>query len=176
MNNVKIEPFKVIGISVRTTNENGQAGKDIPVLFFFTGVHGDYHKPSDDANKINYNGELQIVKFVYNVVDAANKKGKLPFAKTREAVSMGKSSFKVTLGIMPDYTYSGSGVRVDGVSEGKVAQKVGIKAGDVILQLGDIKFTDVQSYMSALGKFTKGEATKVKVKRGSEELVFDIVF
>ena len=150
--------------------------KDIPVLFFFTGVHGDYHKPSDDANKINYNGELQIVKFVYNVVDVANKKGKLPFAKTREAVSMGKSSFKVTLGIMPDYTYSGSGVRVDGVSEGKVAQKVGIKAGDVILQLGDIKFTDVQSYMSALGKFTKGEATKVKVKRGNEELVFDIVF
>lgn len=89
---------------------------------------------------------------------------------------MGKSSFKVTLGIMPDYTYSGSGVRVDGVSEGKIAQKVGIKAGDVILQLGDIKFTDVQSYMSALGKFTKGEATKVKVKRGNEELVFDIVF
>ena len=73
-------------------------------------------------------------------------------------------------------SYFMKGVRVDGVSEGKIAQKVGIKAGDVILQLGDIKFTDVQSYMSALGKFTKGEATKVKVKRGNEELVFDIVF
>ena len=150
--------------------------KDIPVLFFFTGVHGDYHKPSDDANKINYNGELQVVKYIYNVVDAANKKGKLPFAKTREAASMGKSSFKVTLGIMPDYTYSGSGVRVDGVSEGKIAQKAGIKAGDVITQLGDIKFTDVQSYMGALGKFNKGDATKVKLKRGNEELMFDIVF
>jgi aminopeptidase YwaD len=150
--------------------------KDIPVLFFFTGVHSDYHKPSDDADKINYTGELQVVKYIYNVVDGTNKKGKLGFTKTRETASTGKSSFKVTLGIMPDYTYSGSGVRVDGISEGKTAQKVGIKAGDVITQLGDIKFTDVQSYMGALGKFNKGDATKVKVKRGNEELVFDIVF
>jgi S1-C subfamily serine protease len=77
---------------------------------------------------------------------------------------------------MPDYTFSGSGVRVDGVSEGKLAQRIGIKAGDVVVQLGDIKFTDVQSYMGALGKFNKGDATKVKVKRGTEELTFDIVF
>ena len=150
--------------------------KDIPVLFFFTGVHSDYHKPSDDANKINYNGELQVVKYIYTVIEAANKKGKFLFSKTRETQSMGKSSFKVTLGIMPDYTFSGSGVRVDGVSEGKTAQKVGIKTGDIILQLGDTKFTDVQSYMGVLGKFNKGDATKVKVKRGNEELVFDIVF
>jgi aminopeptidase YwaD len=150
--------------------------KDIPVLFFFTGVHSDYHKPTDDASKINYTGELMVVKYIYDIIDAANKKGKLAFTKTRETQSMGKSSFKVTLGIMPDYTYSGSGVRVDGISEGKTAQKVGIKAGDVVTQLGDIKFTDVQSYMGALGKFNKGDATKVKVKRGNEELTFDIIF
>jgi aminopeptidase YwaD len=150
--------------------------KDIPVLFFFTGVHSDYHKPTDDASKINYTGELMVVKYIYDIIDAANKKGKLAFTKTRETQSMGKSSFKVTLGIMPDYTYSGSGVRVDGISEGKTAQKVGIKAGDVVTQLGDHKFTDVQSYMGALGKFNKGDATKVKVKRGKEELTFDIIF
>ena len=150
--------------------------KDIPVLFFFTGVHGDYHKPSDDADKINYNGELQIVKYVFNIVGAADKKGKLAFTKTREAAATGKNTFKVSLGIMPDYTYSGSGVRVDGLSEGKLAQRIGIKAGDIVIQLGDIKFTDVSSYMGALGKFNKGDATKVKVKRGTEELTFDIVF
>ena len=150
--------------------------KDIPVLFFFTGAHSDYHKPTDDADKINYNGELQVVKYIYNVIDAANKKGKFAFTKTRETASSGRSSFKVSLGIMPDYTFSGSGVRVDGISEGKIAQKAGIKPGDVIVQLGDIKFTDVQSYMGALGKFNKGDAAKVKVKRGSEELIFDIVF
>jgi len=150
--------------------------KDIPVLFFFTGAHSDYHKPSDDADKINYTGELQVVKYIYSVIDITNSKGKLAFTKTREAQAQGKRSFNVSLGIMPDYTYSGAGVRADGVSEGKLAQKVGIKAGDVIMQIGDFKITDVQGYMQVLGKFNKGDATKVKVKRGSEEMVFDVVF
>ena len=150
--------------------------KDIPVLFLFTGVHSDYHKPSDDADKINYTGQLKVVNYIYDIVVATNKKEKLSFTKTREAATSAKSSFKVTLGIMPDYTFSGSGVRVDGVSDGKIAQKVGIQTGDVVEQLGDIKFTDVQGYMGALGKFKKGEASKVKVKRGDKELWFDIVF
>ncbi len=150
--------------------------KDIPVLFFFTGVHSDYHKPTDVATKINYNGELMVVKYIYNLINETDKQGKIAFTKTRESMLMGKGSFKVTLGIMPDYTFSGNGVRVDGVSEGKTAQKVGIKAGDVITQLGEHKFSDVQTYMDALNKFNKGDATKVKVKRGKEELVFDVVF
>ena len=116
-----------------------------------------------------------MIKYIYSLIEATNKKGKLAFTKTRE-VAMNKTTFKVSLGIMPDYTYSGSGVRVDGVSEGKVAQKVGIKAGDVITQLGDYKFTDVQTYMEALSKFKKGDATSVKLKRGSQEINFDIVF
>lgn len=150
--------------------------KDIPVLFFFTGAHSDYHKPSDDADKINYTGEVLLLKYIYRVIDEVNDKGKLAFSKTREVQSQGKRSFGVSLGIMPDYTYSGTGVRTDGVSEGKLAQKVGIKAGDVIVQIGEHKVSDVQGYMQVLGKFNKGDATKVKVKRGSEELVFDIVF
>lgn len=150
--------------------------KDMPVLFFFTGAHVDYHKPTDDADKINYTGELMVLKYIYNVIDGTNKKGKLTFTKTRETQVQGKRSFGVSLGIMPDYTYSGAGVRADGVSEGKLAQKVGIKAGDVITQIGDFKIADVQGYMQVLGKFNKGDATKVKVNRGKEEIVFDIVF
>ncbi len=150
--------------------------KDIPVLFFFTGTHSDYHKPSDDADKINYLGELQIVNLIYGVVEKTNKNGKLAFTKTREIPMSSKSTFKVSLGIMPDYTFSGVGVRADGISEGKLAQRVGIKAGDILTQLGDYKITDMQNYMETLKKFNKGDATKVKVKRGTEELVFDIVF
>lgn len=150
--------------------------KDIPVLFFFTGLHGDYHKPTDDADKINYNGELQVVKYINALVEATDKKGKLNFTKTREVAMSSKTSFKVTMGIMPDYTFSGIGVRADGVSEGKLAQRVGIKAGDVLVQLGEHTFSDVQSYMETLAKFKKGDATKVKVMRGKEELVFDVVF
>lgn len=150
--------------------------KDMPVLFFFTGAHSDYHKPTDDADKINYNGELLLIKYIYAVIEKTNKKGKLAFTKTREAQQQGRRSFSVSLGIMPDYTFSGVGVRADGISEGKVADKAGLKTGDVIIQIGDHKTSDVQGYMQALGKFKKGEATKVKVIRGTEEMVFDIVF
>ena len=150
--------------------------KDIPVLFFFTGAHGDYHKPSDDADKINYNGELVLIKYIYSVVEKTNNKGKLAFTKTREAQQMGRRSFSVSMGIMPDYTFSGAGVRADGISEGKVAEKAGLKTGDVIVQIGDFKIPDVQGYMQTLGKFKKGDATKVTVKRGTEEIVFNIIF
>ncbi|MEP7111420.1 MAG: M28 family peptidase [Ferruginibacter sp.] len=150
--------------------------KNIPVLFFFTGTHPDYHKPTDDADKINYIGEFQVLKFIFALIEKTNNKGQLAFAKTRETQMNARASFKVTLGIMPDYTYEGSGVRADGVTEGRTAQKAGIKAGDIITQLGEYKFSDLQTYMETLNKFNKGDATKVKVKRGNEELTFDIVF
>ncbi len=150
--------------------------KNIPVLFFFTGIHSDYHKPTDDADKINYIGTFKVVKYIYQLIEAANDKGKLNFTKTKEAAMGAKSSFKVTLGIMPDYTFSGIGVRADGISEGKLAQKVGIQAGDVIIKLGNDSFNDVQAYMEVLSKFKKGDATTVTVQRGTEKLQFDIVF
>ena len=150
--------------------------KDIPVLFFFTGLHSDYHKPTDDADKINFKGALQVIKFINTLVEATDKKSKLSFTKTREIAMGNKTNFKVAMGIMPDYTFSGTGVRADGISEGKLAQRVGIKAGDVLVQLGEHTFSDVQSYMETLAKFKKGDATKVKVIRGKEELVFDVVF
>ena len=150
--------------------------KDIPVLFFFTGAHSDYHKPSDDADKINYTGELMLIKYIYSVIEKTNDKGKLTFTKTRETQQMGKRSFSVSMGIMPDYTFSGTGVRADGISEGKPAEKAGLKAGDIIIQIGDYKIPDVQGYMQVLGKFKKGDATKVTVKRGTENIVFDIIF
>ncbi len=150
--------------------------KDIPVLFFFTGTHSDYHKPTDDADKINYNGAVQVINYIKNILSSTSTMDKIVFTKTREAAPTARTGFKVSMGIMPDYTYSGNGVLVDGVSEGKPAKKAGIKTGDVIYQLGDYKFSDVQTYMEALSKFNKGDATRVKLKRGKEDLFFDIVF
>ena len=142
--------------------------KDIPVLFYFTGLHMDYHRPSDDADKINYVGELRIVQQIYKLVESLNDKGKLAFTKTRESATSTTASFKVTLGIMPDYTYAGSGVRADGVSEGRPAQKAGLQAGDVIIQLGEHSVNSLETYMQALGKFKKGDKTVVKFKRGND--------
>ncbi len=149
--------------------------KNIPVLFFFTGGHKDYHKPTDDAAKINYVGELKIIKYIENIIAQTNEIDKLTFTKTRE-VSMGRNSFKVSMGIMPDYTFSGNGVMVDAVSENRPAIKAGIKTGDVLTQLGDHKFNDMQSYMDALNKFNKGESTKVKLLRGKEEMELIVTF
>lgn len=150
--------------------------KDMPVLFFFTGLHTDYHKPSDDFDKINYNGQLLVVKYITRLIARSSKEPKLTFTKTREQQTTTSARFTVSMGIMPDYTFSGAGVKVDGVSEGRAAQKAGLKAGDIVTKLGDFTISSVESYMQALSKFKKGDTTKVKVKRGADELEFDILF
>jgi aminopeptidase YwaD len=150
--------------------------KDLPVLFFFTGTHSDYHKPSDDADKINYEGELKIIRYIQSLIEKTASLDKISFTKTREAAAMGKSSFKVTMGIMPDYTFSDNGVKVDGVSENRPAQKAGVKTGDVIYQLGDFMVSDVETYMQALNKFKKGDTTTVKIKRGTDDIKVEITF
>lgn len=149
--------------------------KNIPVLFFFTGTHSDYHKPSDDADKINVRGELSIVRYIESLIRRSADLDSISFTKTREAAT-GKSSFKVSMGIMPDYTFSGDGVLVEGVSDNKPAQKAGIRAGDVIYQLGPHRFSDVQTYMQALNKMEKGMPVPVRLRRGKEELVLSVTF
>jgi len=150
--------------------------KDIPVLFFFTGTHTDYHKPGDDADKINYNGMLQIISYIKNLLTATNDKDKIAFTKTREVHSGMRSSFKVTLGVMLDYTFSGPGIYVDAVTEDRPAQKAGVEAKDIILQVGEYPLADVQGYMQALSKFEKGQTTTLKVKRGDKELLLPVTF
>jgi aminopeptidase YwaD len=149
--------------------------KGIPVLFFFTGIHSDYHKPTDDFDKINYPGELQVLKYIYSVVEKVNSMGRIAFTSTRE-VSTDVPRFTVTLGIMPDYTFSGSGVRADGISEGRPAQKAGLKTGDVIIQLGVFPVSSMEKYMDALSKFKKGDVTTVKYRRGNEVLEAPVQF
>lgn len=148
---------------------------NIPVLFFFTGSHSDYHKTTDDWEKINFNGEKDIIHLIYNIIQTADAKGKFEFLKTREQQA-GKATFKVSLGVIPDYGYTGTGLRIEGATPGKIGEKIGLQAGDILLQLGDYKFVDINSYMEVLSKFKKGDATKLHIKRGEKELVFDIVF
>ena len=150
--------------------------KDIPVLFFFTGLHTDYHKPSDDADKINYIGQLQIVKFINQLVLFNKSNEKYIFTKTREQQTSTSAKFSVSMGIMPDYTFSGNGVRVDGVSDNRPAKKAGILAGDVVKQLGEYQTSSVESYMQALSKFKKGDVTKVLIIRGTKEFEFQVIF
>jgi aminopeptidase YwaD len=177
--NDKKSPF-VIHIDSSGTGPSDHTSfyrKNIPVLFFFTGLHSDYHKPTDDYDKINYLGELSVVNYIYSLIAKENKMNdRLVFTKTRETQNGTSARFSVTMGIMPDYTYAGTGVRVDGISDGKAAQKAGLLTGDVILQLGEYNTSSLENYMQALGKFKKGDTTKVTIKRGSETLQKQVQF
>jgi aminopeptidase YwaD len=144
--------------------------KDIPVLHFFSGTHDDYHKPSDDEHKINYAGQQKIMEFMLQIIAKLDTKGEIAFTKTNDSANEDAPRFKVTLGVVPDYGFDGEGMRIDGVSDGKPAQKAGLRAGDIVMQIGDHKVVDMMSYMKALGKFAKGDKTTVKVKRGDQLL------
>ena len=150
--------------------------KNIPVLHFFTGSHNDYHKPSDDADKINYEGEAEVLDLIIKMVNELDSEPKLAFLQTKSTSMSTARSFKVTLGVMPNYTATVEGLQVDGVTDGKPAQKAGILAGDVIIQIGDRKIKDIEQYMEALGVFDKGQTVPVKVIRNKEEITVSLTF
>ena len=149
--------------------------KNIPVLFFFTGQHSDYHKPTDDIDKVNFSGEKQVLETIAQIVQLLDKQPKLTFQETKSKEG-DSPRFKVTLGIMPDYTWEGEGVRVDGVTDGKPAFKAGLLKGDIIIGLGDLTVKNIQDYMKGLSLHSKGDSTKVKVKRGTEEKTMPVTF
>lgn len=176
--------IKVGGIQPKTTDSGvGPSDHtsfyfaDKPVLHFFTGQHTDYHKPSDDSEKINYEGTLDVGNYIIALIEMLDGKGKLVFTKTKdEDENRRAASFKVTLGVMPDYVYNGEGMRVDGVIDGRPGAKAGLLKGDVIVQMGDLPVKDIYGYMEGLSKFKAGEKTKVKVKRGDKTVEVEVTF
>jgi hypothetical protein len=150
--------------------------KNIPVLHFFTGSHSDYHKPSDDADKINTEGEAKILNLIVDLVNSKTSSEKLAFLPTKNRTMVARSAFKVTMGVMPSYSANVEGLKVDGVSEGKPAQKAGIATGDIIMKIGEIEVKDIQTYMDALGKFEKGQTVPIVLKRGEKVMTMPVTF
>ena len=149
--------------------------QDIPVIHFFTGQHEDYHKPTDDAEKLNYEGMRLISSYLFSLVQELDDDKKLAFRKTKNE-SEEVPRFKVTLGVMPDYLFDGKGMRIDGISEDKPAQKAGLQKGDIVVQLGDSTVVDMMSYMRALSAFEPGDTTSVLVLRNDQTLKAPITF
>ena len=148
---------------------------DIPVLHFFTGQHEDYHKPTDDTEKLNYEGMQTISNYIFEIITDLDNNGKLPFRATKnESDSVPK--FKVGLGVTPDYLYDGEGMRIDGTRENTPATNAGIQKGDVVMKIGDNDISDMMSYMKALAAFKKGDTTKVTVKREEELIEVEVTF
>ena len=149
--------------------------KDLPVLFYFTGQHSDYHKITDDTEKINFNGMMKIYENIFTLVRSLEKVNEIPFTKTKEE-KQERVSMKVTLGIMPDYMYNEGGLRIDGVKEDKPAAHAGLKSGDIIMELGKFQVTDIQSYMHALNGIEPGSKVVIKYKRDGKIVSSDVQF
>lgn len=149
--------------------------QDIPVLHFFTGQHEDYHKPSDDSEKLNYEGMRMIGDYILNVISELDDDKKLAFRTTKNE-SEDVPRFKVALGVMPDYLFDGKGMRIDGITEDRPAAVAGLQKGDVVIQLGDSTVVDMMSYMRALSVFEEGNTTKVVVDRKGEQIEVRVKF
>jgi hypothetical protein len=174
--------YKCPAFKVRTT-PSGVGPSDhtsfyylnLPVLHFFTGTHADYHKPSDDVEKISYHDISRITNLMVQLIQFTDGQ-ELEFTKTAEQDRKDLPRFSVTLGIMPDYAFEGPGVRLEGTTEGKAAQKAGLQRGDIILKLGTVEVKDVMGYMGALAQFKPGDTTTVEYQRGAETQKAEIKF
>ena len=148
---------------------------DIPVLHFFTGQHADYHKPSDDPDKINYQGVKEISDYIFSLISDLNDNGRIAFRKTKNE-SEEVPRFKVSLGVMPDYMFNKGGMRIDAVTEDRPGYKAGLIKGDIVIKLGEDDVEDMMSYMKALSKFESGDTTFVVVKREQDTIKKKVTF
>jgi hypothetical protein len=172
MKSVRYPVFK------QTINESGMGPsdhtsfylEDMPVLHFFTGQHEDYHRPTDDTHKINFDGIMDITNYISSIVTNADQLKKLKFTKTKDEQQQAPD-FKVTLGVIPDYLFDGKGMRIDGVREGRTADVAGLKKGDVVVKMGDLEIVDMMSYMKALGAFEPGQSTQVTIVREGDMMM-----
>ncbi len=147
---------------------------DIPVFFITTGAHQDYHTPFDDVEFINFNGQRTIAEFTCDLImDLAERQEHMTFQKAgRKKGTRYRSKLKVTLGIMPDFTSaSDEGLGVGGVTEGKPADKAGMKKGDLIIALNGKPVKNIYDYMNRMKKFEPGQIITVDVIRDGEKKV-----
>jgi hypothetical protein len=147
--------------------------KDIPVLFFFTGTHSDYHKPSDDWEKINYDGEAKVSRFVNSIaLDLASGHQRPLFVRTPTTASMmgggDTRGFSVTLGIIPDYGGSDEGMKIGGTRPNGPAEKAGMLSGDIIVKMAGKKILNIYDYMAVLGELEEGQEVEIEAIRKGE--------
>jgi len=175
------DAFKESGIDLKKSPEGyGPSdhasfySKDIPVLFFFTGVHEDYHTPTDDYDKINAEGAAAIGEVVYKIAMGAANAAEPPIfqlAGPKER-SNDTPTYKISLGIMPDMAASDIvGVRAEQVIPGRPAEKAGMIKGDIIVEVNGKPVKDLYEYMDRLSELKKGDLVDVTVLRGEEKIV-----
>jgi aminopeptidase YwaD len=150
--------------------------KNIPVLFFFTGTHVDYHKPSDTFEKINYEGLTRITNYVAGIAHAVDQNPGRPIYKVAQSSGqMGQVRMSVSLGTIPSYADSTDGMVLDGVRENSSAAKAGLKAGDKVVKLAGKDVRNAMDYTYVLGSMKAGEEYEIEIIRGTERMTLKII-
>lgn len=150
-------------------------GKKVPVLFFFTGTHSDYHKPSDDTEKINADGQEKVLRFIYDVAEAIVNSDNKPDYISVERKDTGRmTGTRVYVGTVPDFAGDVDGYKLGGVTDGSPAAKAGLLAGDIIIKFGDKKISNLYDFTYALGNYAPGDKVNVVIKRGDKEITVEI--
>jgi hypothetical protein len=159
------------------------AQKKVPVLFLFSGTHEDYHRPTDTPDKINYDGIAQVVQMSVELIDDLAAMPKSQYVDAADKSTMmnpslvgGDGQRRASLGVIPEYggEEDGKGVRISGTSTGTPADKAGLRAGDVLLKLGDQPTSTLMELSTALASHKPGDKVKLIYKRGDKELSADI--
>jgi Zn-dependent M28 family amino/carboxypeptidase len=146
--------------------------KNVPVLFFFTNQHEDYHRVTDDAEKINAQDQAHILQLIAQIVEeVADQDSILQFTKA-ESEQPAVRGFRVSVGTIPDYAAEVTGMKISGVRQGSPAEKAGLQSGDIIIKFGKFEIKNIYDYTYALGEFLPGQEVPVTAKRDDQTLEF----
>ncbi len=175
----------VAGLAVSTTadgfgpsDHSSFFSKDIPVLFFFTGLHTDYHRPTDTWDKINADGTALVVAMAERAArDIANADERPDFVKPEPAKTQSASiALKVSLGVIPDYSDDPNGLKITGVRAGSAAEKAGLKGDDVITKIGTMTIKNIYDLMASMGTYKPQDTTTIVVLRDGKEVTLNVTF
>ena len=160
------------GANLAPSDNTSFVTRDIPVLFFFSGMHADYHRPSDTADKINYPAEAEVVNVAAKIVKELSSRDDLQFIKsptTGPSTRLSDPTLReggASLGVIPDYSGEEiKGVKITGTSPGSAADKAGLLANDILIQFDTKKIESLYDLTDALNAATPGKKIKVQVLR-----------
>ncbi|GAB5407717.1 MAG: M20/M25/M40 family metallo-hydrolase [Balneolaceae bacterium] len=150
--------------------------KNIPVLHYFTDTHSDYHRPSDDTEYINAEGEVLVLNHLVRVIEQLDvlDQSDLEFIEAAGEQRQSMSLSGPTLGVLPDYGFDGKGMKITGTNPGQPAANAGLEGGDVIIGLGGEQLEDIYGYMGALNNLEKGQLTTITIIRDGKEMTMDL--
>jgi hypothetical protein len=154
--------------------------REIPVLFFFSGTHADYHRPTDTADKINYQGEAEVINVAAKAISEIAARDDLQFTKspttnpTTTASDPTLRSGGASLGVIPDYSGEDvKGVKITGTTPNSAAAKAGLVANDILIQFDNKKIDTLYDLTDALNAATPGKAIKLQVIRDGKTITLE---